>query len=83
MRLLSLMWIAATVVLLVSIGESAAQPKSGETVAQKIVVVLHSYDRNFEPRAVWSKEIRHQLGRQSPWPLKIQEQSLATAHQGA
>ena len=28
------MWIAAAVVLLVSIGETAAQPRSGETAAQ-------------------------------------------------
>jgi signal transduction histidine kinase len=68
------MWIAAAVVLLVSIGETAAQPKK--------IVVLHSYDRNFEPGAVWSREIRNQLGRQSPWPLEIQEHSLVTAVNG-
>lgn len=77
------MWIAAAVVLLVSIGGTAAQPKSGETAAQpKKIVVLHSYDRNFEPGALWSREIRNQLSRQSPWPLEIQEHSLVTAVKG-
>jgi len=65
------MCIAAAVVFLASIGGTAAQTKK--------IVVLHSYDRNFEPGATWSREIRDQLSRQSPWPLEIQEQSLATA----
>jgi hypothetical protein len=77
------MWIGTAVVLLVSIGGTAAQPKSGETAAQtKKIVVLHSYDRNFEPGAAWSREIRNELSRQSPWPLEIQEQSLAMPQDG-
>ena len=76
-------WIAAAVVLVVSIGGTAAQPKSGETAAQpKKIVVLHSYGRNFEPWATWGREIRHELSRQSPWPLEIQEHSLVTAQGG-
>jgi signal transduction histidine kinase len=72
--------IAAAIVLLVSIGGTTAQPKSGETAAQtKTIMILYSFDRNFEPGAAWGKEIRDQLSRQSPWPLEIQEQSLATA----
>ena len=72
------MWVAAAVVLVVSIGEVAAQPN--ETAGhRKKIVVLHSFDRNFEPGSTWSREIRDQLSRQSPWPLEIQEQSLATA----
>ena len=77
------MWIAAAVVLVVSIGETAAQPKSGETAAQpKKILVLHSFGPNFEQGAAWSREIRNELNRQSPWPLDIQEQSLVTALDG-
>jgi signal transduction histidine kinase len=74
---------AAVVVLSVSISAVAAQPKSDGTAAQtKRIVVLHSYDRNFEPGATWGREIRNELSRQSPWPLEIQEQSLATPQDG-
>jgi hypothetical protein len=74
------MWVAAAVVLLVSIGESAAQPKSGETAAQpEKIVLLHSCGQNFEPGAAWSREIRSELSRQSSWPLEFLEFSLATA----
>ena len=80
LKLLAYMWIAAAVVLVVAIGEAAAQAKSGETAARpKKIVVLHSYDRSFEPGATWGKEIRKELSRQSTWPLEIQEQSLVTA----
>ena len=68
------MWVAAAVVLVVSIGESAAQPKK--------IIFLHSYSQNFEPGAAWSRKIRDELGRQSPWPLEIQEYSLVTAQGG-
>jgi signal transduction histidine kinase len=73
------MWTAAAVVLLVSVGEAAAHPKF---VATKKIVVLHSYSQNFEPGATWSREIRNELSRQSPWPLEIQEQTLVTAQGG-
>ena len=77
------MWVAAAVVLVVSIGETAAQPKSGETAAQpKKILFLHSYGQNFRAGAAWSREIRNELNRQSPWPLDIQEQSLVTARDG-
>jgi signal transduction histidine kinase len=77
------MWVAATVALLVSIGEAAAQSKSGEPAAQpKKIIFLHSYSQNFEPGAEWSRKIRDELGRQSPWPLEIQEYSLVTAQGG-
>jgi signal transduction histidine kinase len=83
LKRLPYMWVAAAVVLLVSIGETAAQPKSGETAAQpKKIVLLHSYDRNFEPGATWSREIRNELSRQSPWPLEFLEFSLATSQGG-
>jgi signal transduction histidine kinase len=68
------MWVATAAVLVVSNGETAAQAKK--------IVMLHSYDRNFEPGATWSREIRNQLSRQSPWPVEIQEHSLVTAPRG-
>ena len=83
MKRLVNMWIAAAVILLISIGETAAQPKSGEPAAQpKRIMVLHSYGQNFQAWGAWSREIRNQLNRQSPWPLDIQEYSLVTARNG-
>src|SRR5580698_1167018 len=67
-------WTAAALVLLVSIGESAAQPKE--------VLFLHSFGQNFQPWATWSREIRDELNRQSPWPLDVQQYSLVTARNG-
>jgi hypothetical protein len=77
------MWAVAGVVLLISIGETAAQGKSGETAVQpKNILFLHSFGPNFQPWATWSREIGRELNRQSPWPLDIQEQSLLTARGG-
>jgi signal transduction histidine kinase len=76
-------WMAATVILVVLIGGSTAQPKSGETAAQpKKVLLLHTFGPNFEQGAAWSREIQRELNKQSPWPLNIQEQSLVTALDG-
>jgi signal transduction histidine kinase len=73
-------WVTAVVVLLVSIGGTAAQSKSGEPAAQpKKILFLLSFGPNFEPWTTWSREIRNELNRQSPWPLDVQEQSLVTA----
>ena len=72
-RLVSI-WTVAAIVLLVSIGESAAQPKQ--------ILVLQSFGLNFQPWATWSREIRNELNRQSPWPLDIQEHSVITARVG-
>ena len=83
MKRLVNIWIAAAVILLISIGETAAQPKSGEPAAQpKRIMVLYSYGQNFQPWGTWGREIRNQLNRQSPWPLDIQEYSLVTARNG-
>jgi hypothetical protein len=77
------MWVVAAVVLVVSIGATAAQPKSGDAAAQpKKILFLHSFGPNFQPWATWSREIGRELNRQSPWPLDIQEQSLVTARDG-
>jgi hypothetical protein len=68
------MWVAAAVVLVVSIGETAAQPKN--------ILFLNSYGQNFETWRLWSREISNELSRQSSWPLDIQEHSLVTARNG-
>ena len=76
-------WVAAVVVLVVSIGGTTAQPQSGETAAQpKKILLLHTFGPNFEQGAAWSREIQRELNKQSPWPLNIQEQSLVTALDG-
>ncbi|WP_245331085.1 sensor histidine kinase [Mesorhizobium sophorae] len=76
-------WIATAVILLVSIGETAAQPRSGEpSVQPKEILFLYSYGRGFQPWATWAREIRDELNQQSPWPLDIQEDSLVTARDG-
>src|SRR6476620_3161486 len=76
-------WVAAVVVLVVSIGGTTAQPQSGETAAQtKKILLLHTFGPNFEQGAAWSREIQKELNKQSPWPLNIQEQSLVTALDG-
>jgi hypothetical protein len=76
-------WLVATVSLVVSIGGTTAQPKSGETGAQpKKILLLHTFGPNFEQGAAWSREIQRELNKQSPWPLNIQEQSLVTALDG-
>ena len=77
------MWIAATIVLVVSISETAAHPKSGETTTRpKQILFLQSFGPNFETTATWGREIRKELIRQSPWPLDIHEQYLVTARSG-
>ena len=49
MKRLVNMWIAAAVILLISIGETAAQPESGEPAAQpKKILLLYSYGQNFQ-----------------------------------
>ena len=74
------MWIAAVVVLVVSIGGTAARPKFADQ--PKKILFLHSFGPKFQPWATWSREIGRELNRQSPWPLDIQEQSLVTARGG-
>jgi signal transduction histidine kinase len=68
------MWVAATVILVVSISATAAQPKR--------ILFFHSFGPNFQQGALWNTEIQRELNRQSPWPLDIQEHSLVTARNG-
>src|SRR5262245_17263940 len=49
----------------------AAEPKQ--------VVLLHSFGRDFKPWSEYSRTIRMELEKQSPWPLDITEHSLVTA----
>jgi hypothetical protein len=81
-RLINL-WIAAAVILLSSIGETAAQPVSGEPAAQpREILFLYPYGQNFQAWTTWSREIRNELNRQSSWPLDVLEYSLVTARNG-
>jgi ABC-type uncharacterized transport system substrate-binding protein len=41
-------------------------------------MVLHSFGRDVKPWSGYSKSIRTELERQSPWPLEIIDQSLVT-----
>ena len=70
-------WVVAAVVLVFSISETVAHP--GLSAQPKTVLFLQSFGANFYTWSVWSREIRKELIRQSPWPLDVQEQSLATA----
>ena len=77
------MLVVATVVLLVPIGETAAQAQSGEAAAQpKQILFLYSYGQSFQPWATWSSEICKEIVKQSRWPLDIQEHSIVTARGG-
>ena len=83
MKRLVNLWNAAAVILLVSMGGSAAQPKSGEPAAQpKTILFIDSFGPNFQQGILWSREIQNELNRQSPWPLDIQEHALVTARNG-
>ncbi len=76
-------WIAVAIVPLASFGEAAAQGKSDQTAAQpKTILFLHSFGQSFQPWATWSREIRNELTKQSPWALNIREHSVATAWTG-
>ena len=66
------MFAATVLVLVLSIGEAAAQPKK--------VMVLYSFGQGFQ--GAWGTAIRNELNRQSLWPLDIQDFSLVTARGG-
>ncbi len=60
-------------------------PERAEAVGRSLrgdlkrVLVLHSFGREFRPWSEYSREIKAELERQSPWPLDIQEHALLTA----
>src|SRR4051794_4653863 len=76
-------WVAAVVVLVVSMGGTTAQTLSGHIAGQpKKILLLHTFGPNCEQGAAWSREIQRELNKQSPRPLNIQEHSLVTALDG-
>ena len=70
-------WAITAVVLVVSIGETVADPAL--PAQPKTVLFLQSFGANFYTWSTWTREIRKELIRQSPWPLDVQEHFLATA----
>jgi len=54
---------------------------SDETKAAepKRVMLLHSFGRDFKPWSDYSRAIREELARQTPWPLDVLDQLLASA----
>jgi signal transduction histidine kinase len=54
-------------------------PPSAVAAETKRVLILHSFGVDFRPWGEYSKTIRSELFRQSPWPLDIKDHLLATA----
>src|SRR3954451_1617269 len=63
-------------VLLISCMHQPAAAAAGET---RRIVLLHSFGRDFLPWTGYSRAIRAELERQSPWPLEISDYSLLSA----
>jgi signal transduction histidine kinase len=79
MKLLVQLWLVAFV-LMTSVGGTAAQSNPNGTAAQpKRILFLSSYGQGFQPWVTWTREIRREMDRQSPWPLSIQEHYVVTA----
>jgi hypothetical protein len=49
------------------------------TAEPKRILLLHSFGRDFKPWSDFTRAIRAELDRQSPWPLDLSEHSLITA----
>jgi signal transduction histidine kinase len=58
---------------------SFSAPPSAVAAETKRVLILHSFGFDFRPWGEYSRTIRSELFRQSPWPLDIQDHPLATA----
>jgi signal transduction histidine kinase len=56
---------------LLQVAIAAAEPKR--------IVLLHSFGREFLPWSDYSRAIRAELARQSPWPVAISDHSLMSA----
>jgi signal transduction histidine kinase len=54
-------------------------PPGAVAAETKRVLILHSFGVDFRPWGEYSKTIRSELFRQSPWPLDIKDHLLATA----
>ncbi|MET3995684.1 signal transduction histidine kinase [Bradyrhizobium sp. JR7.2] len=57
----------------------AAEPGSAARSEPKRVLILHSFGREFRPWSEYARSIKAELGRQSPWPLDVQEHTLLSA----
>ena len=65
-------WLAGLIIwVLAGAAAEAAEPKR--------VVLLHSFGRDFLPWSDYSRAIRAELERQSPWPVEISDHSLMSA----
>lgn len=72
------LWQAFAVCLgLISIGCPAAA-----AVDSKLVMILHSFGRDFKPWSEYAKSIRTELERQSPWPIELFDHSLTALRPG-
>ena len=58
---------------------SFSGPPSAFAAETKRVLILHSFGLDFRPWGEYSKTIRSELFRQSPWPLDIKDHLLAIA----
>ena len=74
---------ATVAVFIALLSAAGAQPPGDDAAHPKQVLFLYSYGQSFQPWLTWSREIRRELDRQSPWPLSIQEHDLMTALAGS
>ena len=58
---------------------SLSGPPGAVAAETKRVLILHSFGVDFRPWGEYSRTIRSELFRQSPWPLDIKDHLLATA----
>lgn len=70
-------------VLLAALAGALPAPLRAAEPEQKRVLILHSFGREFRPWSEYARTIRQELDRQSPRPLELQEQTLATARSDA
>lgn len=71
--------IAWLVIIGIIVPMNAVAVASPDATGPKRVVVLNSYGQNFKPWRDYSTAIRQALEQRSPWPLDIQDFSVATA----
>jgi hypothetical protein len=68
--------------LLTVIAVYPAASATAVAAERKRVILLHSFGQEFRPWSEAAKSIRSELTRQSPWPLDIDNYSLAIARSG-
>lgn len=75
-RLTKVVW--RLVVLMVAVLSLQATARAADPDARR-VMILSSFGKDFRPWGEYARTIRSELGRQSRWPLDLQEHSLVTA----